>query len=481
MSKKHYNLISIGAGSGGLSIAERAASYGASVAVIENKELGGTCVNVGCVPKKVMWYAAGVAQGLMDAQDYGFNVDLEGDFNGEKAGKLNWSKLVAKRENYIGGILDWYDGYLGGAGVEVINGSAKFLDNKTIEVTQDGETTQYTADNIVIASGGRPNIPTDIEGADLGIDSDGFFQQLEEVQPKKVVVVGGGYIALELAMLMDGLGSDVSTLHQGRRVLAGFDQMIKDALDQQMKSDGITRYMTEKVSKVIDQGEGDHGNANGLNKVTIEFEDGTKITDVDALIWATGRAPNTDNIGLENTDVEINPNGTVVVDDYEKTKVDGIWAIGDIIGKAALTPVAIAAGRRLGDRLYGNKPERKMSYDDIATVMFTHPPIGTIGMSEEEAREKFPGAEGTADGVKVYQTDFVPMYHTMTRHKVKTHMKLIVQGENEKIIGCHIIGTGADEMLQGFAVAIRMGATKADFDDTIAIHPVSAEELVTMK
>ena len=481
MSKKHYNLISIGAGSGGLSIAERAASYGASVAVIENKELGGTCVNVGCVPKKVMWYAAGVAQGLMDAQDYGFNVDLEGDFNGEKAGKLNWSKLVAKRENYIGGILDWYDGYLGGAGVEVINGSAKFLDNKTIEVTQDGETTQYTADNIVIASGGRPNIPTDIEGADLGIDSDGFFQQLEEVQPKKVVVVGGGYIALELAMLMDGLGSDVSTLHQGRRVLAGFDQMIKDALDQQMKSDGITRYMTEKVSKVIDQGEGDHGNANGLNKVTIEFEDGTKITDVDALIWATGRAPNTDNIGLENTDVEINPNGTVVVDDYEKTKVDGIWAIGDIIGKAALTPVAIAAGRRLGDRLYGNKPERKMSYDDIATVMFTHPPIGTIGMSEEQAREKFPGAEGTADGVKVYQTDFVPMYHTMTRHKVKTHMKLIVQGENEKIIGCHIIGTGADEMLQGFAVAIRMGATKADFDDTIAIHPVSAEELVTMK
>ncbi|MCL4108024.1 UNVERIFIED_CONTAM: hypothetical protein GTU68_017052 [Idotea baltica] len=466
---KHYNLISIGAGSGGLSIAERAASYGASVAVIENKELGGTCVNVGCVPKKVMWYASGVAQGLMD----------EGDFDGQKSGQLNWEKLVSKRENYIGGILDWYDGYLGGAGVDVINGSAKFIDNKTIEVTLDGETTQFTADNIVIASGGRPNIPTGVEGASLGLDSDGFFQQLDEVQPKKVVVVGGGYIALELAMLMDGLGSEVSVLHQGRRVLAGFDQTIQDALNAQMKSDGITRYHTELIKNVTEQS-GD-ANANGLKQVTIEFEDGTNIEDVDALIWAIGRVPNTDNIGLENTDVKTTSRGTVIVDDYERTSVNGIWAIGDVIGKAALTPVAIAAGRRLGDRLYGGKPERKMSYDDIATVMFTHPPIGTIGMSEEEAREKFPGAEGTADGVKVYQTDFVPMYHTMTRHKVKTHMKLIVQGENEKIIGCHIIGTGADEMLQGFAVAIRMGATKADFDDTIAIHPVSAEELVTMK
>ena len=476
---KHYDLISIGAGSGGLSIAERAASYGAKVAVFENKELGGTCVNVGCVPKKVMWYAAGIAQGLMDAQDYGFNIDLEGDFNGNQSGKLNWEKLVSKRENYIGGILDWYDGYLGGAGVEVINGEAKFVDNKTVEVTVDGETVQYTADNIVIASGGRPIIPTDVEGADFGIDSDGFFQELDEVQPKKVVVVGGGYIALELAMLMNGLGSDVTLLNQGRRVLAGFDETIKDALNAQMKSDGISRNLTEKISKVIQQDS--VTDANGYKKLTIELADGTEITDVDSLIWAIGRRANTDNIGIEKTDVKVNPNGTVVVDDYEQTNVNGIWAIGDIIGKAPLTPVAIAAGRRLGDRLYGGKPERKMSYDDIATVMFTHPPIGTIGMSEEQAREKFPGAEGSADGIKVYQTDFVPMYHTMTRHKVKTHMKLIVQGENEKIIGCHIIGTGADEMLQGFAVAIRMGATKADFDDTIAIHPVSAEELVTMK
>ncbi len=454
---KHYDLISIGAGSGGLSIAERAASYGAKCAVIENKELGGTCVNVGCVPKKVMWYAAGLSQGLKDAQDYGFNVDLEGD-----GGKLNWEKLVMKRENFIGGILDWYDDYMRDSGVDVINGNGKFVDNNTVEV--DGET--YTADNIVIATGGRPIIPGDIIGADLGIDSDGFFEDLDEEQPQKVVVVGGGYIALELAMLMDGMGSDVSVLHQGWPVLEGFDGTIQKALRKQMEDDKIALYDEEIIEKVEDQGD---------DQVTIHFTNGETISDVDALIWAIGRRPNLDDIGLENTDVELTERGTVKVDDEEKTTADNIYAIGDIIGKAPLTPVAIAAGRRLGDRLYGGKPERKMSYDNIATVMFTHPPIGTVGMSEEKARETY------GDDIKVYQTDFVPLYHQMTRHKVKTHMKLIVQGEDEKIIGCHIIGLGADEMLQGFAVAIRMGATKADFDDTVAIHPVSAEELVTMK
>jgi len=459
---KHYDLISIGAGSGGLSIAERAASYGAKTAVIEADELGGTCVNVGCVPKKVMWYGAGIAQGLKDAQDYGFNIDLDGD-----AGKLNWEKLVMKRENFIGGILDWYDGYMGDAGVDVINGRAKFINNKTLTVGAE----TYTADNIVIATGGRPIFPEDIPGARLGISSDGFFQDLDEVQPQKVVVVGGGYIALELAMLMDGLGSDVSVLHQGWPVLEGFDSTIQKALRKQMEDDNISLYDDEMISKIELQAD----STPDKKLLTIHFEDGTSITDVEELIWAIGRKPNTDSIGLENTDVRIDARGMVIVDDEEKTTVDGIYAIGDIIGKAPLTPVAIAAGRRLGDRLYGGKPERKMSYDHIATVMFTHPPIGTIGMSEEKAREIY------GDDVKVYQSDFVPLYHQLTRHKVKTHMKLIVQGDNEKIVGCHVIGLGADEMLQGFAVAIRMGATKADFDDTIAIHPVSAEELVTMK
>ncbi|KAG1707679.1 Glutathione amide reductase [Nymphon striatum] len=393
---KHYDLISIGAGSGGLSIAERAASYGAKTAVIESSELGGTCVNVGCVPKKVMWYGAGVAQGLKDAQDYGFNVDLEGD-----GGKLNWEKLVMKRENFIGGILDWYDGYMGEAGVDVINGRAKFINNNTLSV--DGE--MYTADRYVIATGGRPIFPTDIPGARLGIDSDGFFQDLDEVQPQKVVVVGGGYIALELAMLMDGLGSDVSVLHQGWPVLEGFDGTIQKALRKQMEDDNIALYDDEIISSVEEQ----EDSSAEKKLLTIHFEDGTSITDVEALIWAIGRKPNTDAIGLENTEVRLDARGMVIVDDEEKTTVDNIYAIGDII-------------------------------------------------AEEKAKETY------GDDVKVYQTDFVPLYHQMTRHKVKTHMKLIVLGEEEKVIGCHVIGLGADEMLQGFAVAIRMGATKADFD-----------------
>lgn len=449
----HFDLIAIGAGSGGLSVAERAASYGAKTAVIESGELGGTCVNLGCVPKKVMWYGASVAHALHDAKDYGFDV---------KIGELDWEKLVMKRENFIGGINDWYYDYLAESKVEIVEGYAKFIDDKTLEV--DGE--QYTADHIVISTGGRPIIPANIEGADYGITSDGFFEDLDEEQPKKVVVVGGGYIALEFAMLMNGLGSDVSILHQGWPVLDGFDATIRKTLREQMKSDGIQMNEDGIISKVEKQDD---------ERLTISFEDGASITDADVLIWAIGRKPNTDNIGLENTNVEVDKRGMIVVDDEEKTSVNGVYAIGDNIGKAPLTPVAIAAGRRMGDRLFGGKPERKMSYDNIATVMFTHPPIGTIGLSEEKARALH------GDAVKVYQTSFVPLYHQMTRNKVKTVMKLIVVGEDEKIMGCHIMGLGADEMLQGFAVAIRMGATKQDFDDTIAIHPVSAEELVTMK
>jgi glutathione reductase (NADPH) len=449
----HYDLIAIGAGSGGLSVAERAASYGAKCAVIEADELGGTCVNVGCVPKKVMWYGAGIAHALQDAPDYGYDVTV---------GDLNWEKLVAKRENFIGGINDWYYDYLAGANVDLIEGYASFVDDKTLEV--DGE--RYTADNIVISTGGQPIVPTDIPGADLGITSDGFFNDLDEERPDKVVVVGGGYIALELAMMMQGFGSDVTVLHQSWPVLIGFDEMIQKNLRAEMEASGIAINDDGIISKVEEQ-----ENA----KLTITFEDGEQIENVDALIWAIGRKPNTDNIGLENTGVEKTDTGMILVDELEQTSVQGVYAIGDIIGKAPLTPVAIAAGRRLGDRLYGGKPDRKMSYETIATVMFTHPPIGTVGLSEEAARETY------ADAVKVYETSFVSMYYQMTRHKVKTAMKLIVTGEEEKIVGCHVIGPGADEMMQGFAVAIRMGATKQDFDDTIAIHPVSAEELVTMK
>lgn len=449
----HYDLIAIGAGSGGLSVAERAAKYGAKCAVIEGSELGGTCVNVGCVPKKVMWYGASLAHALQDAADYGFKVETDG---------LNWEKLIMKRDNFIAGINDWYYDYLNESGVDVIEGYASFVDDKTVEV--DGE--QYTADHIVIATGGRPIVPNDIDGAELGYTSDGFFEDIDEERPQKVVVVGGGYIALELAMMMQGFGSDVTVMHQAWPVLIGFDDMIQKNLRREMLANGMIINDDDIISKVEQQDDG---------KVTIHIKDGDSITDVDALIWGIGRKPNTDKIGLENTGVEVSKNGMIVVDEQEKTAVDSIYAIGDVIGKVPLTPVAIAAGRRLGDRLYGGMPDRFMNYDTVATVMFTHPPIGTVGLSEEVAREQY------GDEVKIYKTEFVPMYHQMTRHKPKTAMKLIVVGEEEKIVGCHIIGLGADEMLQGFAVAIRMGATKQDFDDTIAIHPVSAEELVTMK
>lgn len=452
----HFDLIAIGAGSGGLSVAERAAKYGAKCAVIESEELGGTCVNRGCVPKKVMWYGANLAHALHHAADYGFEV---------QTGKLNWEKLVAKRENMIGGINDWYYDYLHESGVELIEGEARFTDAKTIEV--DGES--YTADHIVIATGGRPaEVPADLNGAEHVITSDGFFE-LDEEQPEKVVVVGGGYIALELAGVLHALGTETHLLHQGFPVLIGFDSTIQKALRTQMEQDGMLINDNDKLSRIEKQDDG---------KLTLHFENDDTIDNVDQLLWAVGRVPNTDDIGIETTGIELTKGGFIDVNEWQETGVDGIYAIGDIINKQGvqLTPVAIAAGRRLADRLFGGMKDRKLDYSLIPTVMFTHPPIGTVGLTEEAAREQHGD-----DEVKVYSTDFNPMYYAFTKQKVKTVMKLIVVGEEEKVVGCHILGKDVDEMLQGFAVAIRMGATKKDFDDTIAIHPVSAEELVTMK
>lgn len=452
---QHYDLIAIGAGSGGLSVVEKAAKHGAKCAVVEvNDDLGGTCVNRGCVPKKVMWFAANLAHAQHDAQDYGFAT---------VPGKLDWGKLVNKRDNMIGGITDWYmDSFLSEAGIDLIQGQARFVDAKTLDV--NGET--YTADHIVISTGGRPIVPTDIPGAEHGISSDGFFE-LEE-QPAKVAVVGGGYIALELAGVLNALGSETHMLHQGFPVLIGFDSLMQKTLRTQMEHDGIVFNDTAKIASVEKQADG---------KLTVNYADGSTLSDLDQLLWAIGRKTNTDDIGLENIGLELAPGGFIDVNDYQETSVPGVYAIGDIINKRGvqLTPVAIAAGRRLGDRLFGGMKDRKLDYSLIPTVMFTHPPIGTIGLSEEAAREKY------GDAVKVYSTEFTPMYYSFVKHKAKTAMKLVVVGEDEKIVGCHAIGLGVDEMMQGFAVAIRMGATKQDFDDTIAIHPVSAEEMVTMK
>ncbi|MDD5391842.1 MAG: glutathione-disulfide reductase [Thiothrix sp.] len=452
---QHYDLIAIGAGSGGLSVVEKAAKHGAKCAVVEvNDDLGGTCVNRGCVPKKVMWFAANLAHAQYEAQDYGFATT---------PGKLDWGKLVSKRDNMIGGITDWYmDSFLAEAGIDLIQGHARFVDAKTLNV--DGET--YTADHIVISTGGRPIVPTDIPGAEHGITSDGFFE-LDE-QPAKVAVVGGGYIALELAGVLNALGSETHMLHQGFPVLIGFDNLMRKTLRTQMEHDGVQFNDTGKIASVEKQADG---------KLSVHYADGSTLEGLDQLLWAIGRKTNTDDIGLENIGLELAPGGFIDVNDCQETSVPGVYAIGDIINKRGvqLTPVAIAAGRRLGDRLFGGMKDRKLDYSLIPTVMFTHPPIGTIGLSEEAAREQY------GDTVKVYSTEFTPMYYSFVKHKAKTAMKLVVVGAEEKIVGCHAIGLGVDEMMQGFAVAIRMGATKQDFDDTIAIHPVSAEEMVTMK
>jgi glutathione reductase (NADPH) len=447
---KHYDLISIGGGSGGLSAAERGAVYGAKCAVIESGKMGGTCVNVGCVPKKVMWYGAELANALKNASSYGFDINVYG---------FKWAKLVEAREAYIKGITDWYGNYLSDSNIDAITGTARFVDAKTLEV--NGE--QYTADHIVIAPGGVPSVP-DTPGAELGITSDGFFALTE--QPKRVAVVGAGYIAVELAGVLNALGSDVDLLLRRQHFLAEFDSMLRDTLMEEMSNDGVNIMSGVTVKKVERADDG---------TLTLDFENGQQLTRIDQLIWAIGRTPNTSALDLAVAGIEHDAGGYIPTDEFQNTNVPGVYAVGDVTGRAQLTPVAIAAARRLSDRLFNNQPDRKLDYENIPTVMFSHPPIGTVGLTEEQAREQH------GDAVKVYQTRFTAMAHAFTEHQPTTAMKLVCIGAQEKVVGVHVIGQGADEMLQGFAVAVKMGATKADFDNTVAIHPTSAEELVTLR
>lgn len=447
---KHYDLISIGGGSGGLSAAERGAVYGKKCAVIESGKMGGTCVNVGCVPKKVMWYGAEMANALKNASSYGFDINVYG---------FSWAKLVEQREAYIKGITDWYGNYLTDSNIDAITGTAKFVDAKTLEV--NGE--QYTADHIVISPGGVPALP-DTPGAELGITSDGFFALTE--QPKRVAVVGAGYIAVELAGVLNALGSDVDLLLRRQHFLSEFDSMLRDTLMEEMSNDGVNIMSGVTVKKVERADDG---------TLTLDFENGQQLTEIDQLVWAIGRTPNTKPLNLAVAGVEHDARGFIPTDEFQNTNVPGVYAVGDVTGRAQLTPVAIAAARRLSDRLFDNQTDRKLDYENIPTVMFSHPPIGTVGLTEEQAREQH------GDAVKVYQTRFTAMAHAFTKHQPTTAMKLVCVGAQEKVVGVHVIGQGADEMLQGFAVAVKMGATKADFDNTVAIHPTSSEELVTLR
>jgi glutathione reductase (NADPH) len=449
MSDQTFDLISIGGGSGGLACAQRAAEYGAKTAVIEPQRLGGTCVNVGCVPKKVMWNAASVALALKDANDYGFDIE---------AGQSDWAQLKRKRDAYVLRLNGIYERNLAAKGVAYVRGTARFVDAHTVEV--NGQ--RLRARHMVIATGGKAMIPQ-IPGAELGISSNGFFEL--ESRPLRVAVVGSGYIACELAASFQELGSQVEQFIRKDRLLTNFDAMLGKSLMREVRAQGMIiqeRFIASSLRE-------------SLGRKTLIASDGREFSGFDCVLWAIGRDANVAGLAVEKAGVQLDDGGYVMTDDFQNTNVAGIYAIGDVTGRAALTPVAIAAGRRLSDRLFGGKPERHLDYNMIPTVIFTHPPIGTVGASEAEAR----AAHG--DAVKVYVADFTPMYHALTARKSHTDMKLVCVGPEQRIVGCHILGSGADEMLQGFAVAIRMGATKADFDDTVAIHPTSAEELVTMR
>lgn len=446
-----YDYIVIGGGSGGIASANRAAMYGAKVLLIEGNELGGTCVNVGCVPKKVMWYGANMRESLLlDAEGYGLDVTLN---------QMDFPKLVAHRQEYIERLHVAYQNGLDSNGVTVIKGYASFVDSQTVSV--NGET--YQAPHILIATGNQTVIPN-IPGAEYGVDSDGFFEW--ETLPESVLVMGAGYVAVELAGVLNGLGAKTHLAYRFDRPLRSFDEEIVEALLSIYREEGI-QLMAHSIPKKIEK------NTDGT--LTAHFEKGHSIT-VERIIWATGRRPRLEKLALEHTQVELDAEGFVQVDEYQNTTDKGIYAVGDIIGKVDLTPVAIAAGRRLSERLFNHKSKERLDYHLIPTVIFTHPPIGTIGLSEQEAIETY-GQEQ----VKVYRSSFNPMFYALQEHKVKATMKLVCVGEEEKIVGLHGIGMGMDEMLQGFAVAIKMGATKKDFDDTVAIHPTGAEEFVTMR
>ncbi len=445
-----FDYLVLGGGSGGVASARRAASYGAKVALVEAGKLGGTCVNVGCVPKKIMWTAATLAEAVGEAAEYGFDVS---------PGALDFARLKAGRDAYVRFLNAVYARNLEHEGVTRIEGRGCFIEPHVLDVAGR----KYSADRILLATGARPRLP-EFRGAELCTTSDGFFE-LESL-PARVAVIGSGYIAVELAGILQRLGSDVRLLFRDTEPLRGFDPTLRAALAEHLTDAGIALERNTRIASL----ERERGSA-----LSLELADGSRRGPYDCVIAAIGRTPNSSGIGLDVARIETTAEGHVVADDFQNTTASGIHAVGDVTGRVQLTPVAIAAGRKLADRLFGGETEARIDYEGVPTVVFSQPPVGTVGLREEAALAKY------GSSMKVYIRKFTSLHYALTARKPKTTVKLITAGPEERVVGIHVIGIGADEMIQGFAVAFRMGATKADLDRTIAIHPTSAEEIVTLR
>lgn len=448
---EQYDILVIGGGSGGLAVAERAAGHGARVVVFDPKPLGGTCVNEGCVPKKLTWYAAHHASHARHAHEFGVDATVSG---------LRYADLVRKRHDFLRMLNDYWSGYLERLGVDYVAERAQLIDART--VSAGGR--HYQGQRVVIATGGEPIVPG-MPGSELGATSDDFFQWQD--LPRSIAVIGAGYIGLEMAGMMRSFGVDVTVIAMENRVLEMFDPMVSHVLERHMEEQGIHRHLGAPVTAL----------SGAPGAVRVHTGEERSHGPFERVLWAVGRHPKTRGIGLEAAGVEIRPNHTIPVNEWQETNVPGVFALGDIIGRAPLTPVAIAAGRRLADRWFA--PERNpvpVDYGQIPTVTFTHPPTAAVGLTEPQAVRKF------GDTVRVYETEFGGLARAFAPDDIApVAMKLICAGDDERVVGIHMVGNGVDEMLQGFAVAVRMGATKRDFDLTIPIHPTSAEELVTLK
>jgi glutathione reductase (NADPH) len=446
MDKYDYDLFVIGAGSGGVRAARIAAGFGARVAVAEDRYMGGTCVNVGCVPKKLYVYASEFGKGFQDARGFGWDSDTPG---------FNWATLRDNKKTEISRLNAIYRNLLAGVEAQIIDGRGRIIDAHTVAVGEQ----HFTADKILIATGGWPHVP-DFPGSEYAVTSNEIFDL--DAFPKRLLIVGGGYIAVEFAGIFNGLGSQVTQLYRGPLFLRGFDADIRAHAAQEIAKTGVDLRFEVNVESI----------SPGANGLQVALTDGS-ILEVDTVLYATGRKANLTDLGLENVNVTVNEFGTIEVDDDFRSNEPSIFSLGDVTGGMELTPVALAEGMSFARRQFG-KLENQVDYDFIATAVFCQPNIGTVGFTEEEARSKF-------GHIRLFKSTFKPMKHTISGRDEKTFMKLIVDKATDRVVGVHMMGPDAGEIMQGIAIALRAGATKATFDTTIGIHPTAAEEFVTMR